>query len=181
MSYIMSGYYSRMGWRDIPFQTWMAGLPVRESTNFIIGENSTQTLMEDYRIIIWSCCGTIRALMPNGDSVDHFRVAADFSCRSSCVHIERISKPTPMSMIREASLEGLDTHRSRPSPTAMILLLSPSQDRSFLWYTLASATRNETILTSFPKWLYTLPSESGLHQQCPISSLRPTVRHCTVW
>lgn len=63
------------------------------------------------------------------------------------------------------------TDLSRPWPTAIILLLSPSHARSFLPHQINTRTFQWSKLTSSRRWSYTLPSTFDLHQWYPKFSL----------
>lgn len=76
------------------------------------------------------------------------------------------------------------TYLSRPWPTAIILLLSPSHARSFLPHQVKSmhghSQPSHHKLTSSQRWPYTLPSAFDLHQRYPKFSLNDHVNQSTI-
>ena len=113
------------------------------------------TLMEHNARIVRSSHGTVWALFANADGIDclsesdavsigdhdhvrgaatYFRVSNYVSCRRASIHHKCMSKPEWRFNRYEmrAKVETRSTHLSRPSPTAIIRLLSPSHSRSFL-------------------------------------------------
>src|SRR5258706_4400323 len=69
---------------------------------------------------------------------------SDFACR--CPSVEHESRPKPLNDMRTAQYYRLVklTYFSLPSPTAIILLLSPSHTRSFLG-TFRASDSNEKV------------------------------------
>ena len=72
------------------------------------------------------------ALVPYGHRVHGLGVPHDLAGRRARVVLEDVAEPVGRRRVGKQIREGGKAHFSRPSPTAMIRLLSPSHARSLL-------------------------------------------------
>jgi len=140
--------------------------------------------MEDDSTIIRSRRSSAWPRLTYRHSINRFWMPTDLAGRSSSINMECMSEPTIITSTFPESMRLEQTYLSRPWPTAIILLLSPSHARSFLPHQIKSihghSQPDHHKLTSSQRWPYALPSAFDLHQRYPKFSLNHHVNQSTI-